>query len=83
MLKMLIASRGDAAIMNKTVAFWVIKKNEELDQQVFGFSKPVDASQIALLCLDKKWIPFIDYFNQELSILKSSGKIATIIEKYQ
>jgi len=83
MLKMLIGYRADAAIMNKTVALWVIKNNEDLDLKVFGFSKPVDASQIALLCLDKKWIPFIEYFNRELSKLKSSGKIITFIEKYQ
>jgi polar amino acid transport system substrate-binding protein len=82
MLKMLIAARGDAAIMNKNVALWVIKENEELEVKDFRFSKPVDASQIAMLCRDKKWLPFIESFNRELSIFKSSGKIPAIIDKY-
>lgn len=83
MLKMLLASRGDAAIMNKAVALWVIKQNRNLDQRVFRFSKPVDASYIALLCLDKKWLPFIKYFNEKLSQLKSSGTISNILGKYK
>lgn len=83
MIEMLYVSRGDAAIMNKNVALWVIKKTDRFNVQNFEFSKPVDVSQIALLCLDKKWIPFIKYFNHELSILKSSGKISTIVKKYQ
>ena len=69
--------------MNKKAALWVIKNNEELEVTDFGFSIPVDVSQIAMLCWDKKWLPFIETFNRELSTLKSSGKISTIIEKYQ
>jgi polar amino acid transport system substrate-binding protein len=83
MLKMLIASRGDAAVMNKKVALWVIKNNKNLNAKYFAFSKPVDSSQIAMLCLDKKWIPFIEYFNRKLSVLKSSGKISRIVDRYQ
>ena len=83
MLRMLKAKRGDAAIMNKQVALWVIKNSRFLSRSGFTFSTPVDSSRLALQYTSRKWHEFVKDFNRELSKMKTDGRINDILSDYR
>ncbi len=82
MLNKLKHARGDAVIMNKNVALWIIRENKQFSITEFSFSNPVDATGVALLFKDKKWLPFIQFFNRRLAEIKLSGALSKILKKY-
>ena len=83
MLRMLDAERGDAAIMNKRVALWVMKNSRSLSSSDFTFSSPVDSSRMALLYTRPEWHGFVKDFNRELSKMKIDGRINGILSDYR
>ncbi|MGM0644597.1 MAG: substrate-binding periplasmic protein [Thermodesulfobacteriota bacterium] len=83
MLKMLKGKRGDAAVMNKLVALWTLKRHRSLSGSDFTFSKPIDSSGLALMYTDTKWHGFIKDFNRELSRLKADGRATEILNHYK
>jgi polar amino acid transport system substrate-binding protein len=83
MLRMLKAERGDAAVMNKRVALWVMKNSRFLSQSEFSFSNPVDSSPMALQYTSRKWHGFIRNFNCELSKMKADGRVKEILAGYK
>lgn len=83
MLRMLDAERGDAAVMNKRVALWVMKNSRSLSPSGFTFSSPVDSSRLALLYTSPEWHEFVKDFNRELSKMKTDGRINGILSDYR
>ncbi len=83
MLQMVAGGRTDAAIANKFVALWLIKKESRL-QGRFDFSeKNIAEAGYRFMCTPKHyWQPFVDFFNKELIQMKEDGRLARIIEKY-
>ena len=84
MLRKLLRNRDDAAIINKLVAFWVMRQNPELKGK-FDFSdKPVGKAGCRFMFTTKgDWQPFIQTFNQELALMKTDGRLDAILQKYQ
>lgn len=84
MLKMLINNRTDAAIVNKYVALYTIKKNQKYKNK-FKFSKMKIGEEGYRFMFTSwyKWKPFIDKFNEELKKMKKDGRLKAIIEKYK
>ncbi len=84
MLRKLLRGRDDAAIINKLVAFWVIRKNPEFKGK-FAFSEtPVGTAGCRVMFTAKQnWQPFIALFNKELALMKTDGRLNEIIRKYQ
>ncbi len=84
MLRKLLKGRDDAAIINKLVAFWVIRQNPELKGQ-FAFSeKAVGKAGVCFMFTAKRnWGPFIETFNKELAAMKTDGRLDAIVQKYQ
>jgi ABC-type amino acid transport substrate-binding protein len=70
-LAKLLKGRDDAAIINKLVAFWVIRQNPEFKGK-FAFSeKPVGKAGCGFMFTPKQnWGPFIETFNKELAAMK-------------
>ena len=84
MLGKLLRGRDDAAIINKLVAFWVIRQNPEFKGK-FAFSdKPVGEAGCRFMFTPKRnWGPFIEIFNEELASMKGDGRLDAIVKKYQ
>jgi len=83
MLRMLKGERGDAAVMNKRVALWVMKNSRFLSRSGFSFSSPVDSSPMALQYFSPEWHAFIRGFNRELAEMKADGRIKEILADYE
>ena len=84
MLAKLLKGRDDAAIINKLVAFWVIRQHPEF-KGTFAFSeKPVGKAGCRFMFTPKQsWGPFIEIFNNELAAMKEDGRLEAIVRKYQ
>ena len=84
MLRKLLKGRDDAAIINKLVAFWVIRQNPELKGQ-FAFSEKAVGKAGCRFMFSSKgdWQPFIQLFNRELADMKADGRLDAIVRKYQ
>jgi polar amino acid transport system substrate-binding protein len=84
MLAKLLKGRDDAAIINKLVAFWVIRQNPEFRGK-FAFSeKAVGKAGVCFMFTTKQnWGPFIETFNKELTAMKTDGRLDAIVRKYQ
>jgi polar amino acid transport system substrate-binding protein len=84
MLAKLLRGRDDAAIINKFVAYWVIRQNPEFKDK-FAFSeKPVGEAGCRFMFTPKQnWGPFIEAFNKELTSMKGDGRLDAIVRKYQ
>lgn len=84
MLGKLLRGRDDAAIINKLVAFWVIRQNPEFKGK-FAFSdEPVGEAGCGFMFTPKRnWGPFIETFNNELAVMETDGRLDAIVRKYQ
>ncbi len=84
MLRKLLRNRDDAAVINKLVAFWVMRQNPELKGK-FDFSEnPVGRAGCRFMfATGRDWTSFIETFNKELALMKSDGRLDSILQKYQ
>lgn len=82
MLKMLLAKRADAAIVNRAAGLWVIKHSPELKDRFAIATKAINTFEVRLM-FHQRWAPFVIQFNRELEMLKQSGELAAIIARYR
>ena len=85
MLKMLFLGRTDAAVINKLVALWVIRSEQDLQQSDFTFSKQiVDRAGYRIMFTRKhEWATFIKDFNTDLEAMKRDGRLDQILSRYR
>jgi polar amino acid transport system substrate-binding protein len=85
MLKMVYSGRTDAAVINKWVALWVLKQEDQLKYADFVFSKQLidRAGYCVMFTSHYDWLPFIGFFNAELHAMKQDGRFSNIISKYR
>lgn len=84
LLRKLLRKRDDAAILNRHVALFMIRQEPKF-QGVFAFSEtPIgEAGYRFMLTSKRNWGPFIEIFNEELAAMKTDGRLALILKKYQ
>jgi len=84
MLRMVVAKRTDGAIVNKLVALWNIKQDQDWQGKFIFSDRTVGSVGYRLMFTNKKnWKPFVKRFNQELENMKKSGELGEIIYKYR
>jgi len=85
MLEMVHLRRTDAAIINRWVALWKMKKHADLNSADFTLSKQVvgSAEYCVMFSPDRNWEPFIAVFNAGLDKMKQTGRFDEIISKYR
>jgi len=81
MLNMLSRGRLDIAIITEYVGLWLIKENTV--KQRFKISKNAIDTTDYRLVFTKKWQPFVNHFNKELSLMKRNGQLENILSKYR
>ena len=82
MLKMTLLNQTDAAVINRDVGLWVIKNSPEFRRKFLSTDKAVNVFQLRLM-LNKKWQPFVTRFNYHLAMLRKSGELRKIVERYR
>ncbi len=81
MFGLLQSMRVDGLLMNELVAKWLIRKYKWSDQ--FKISKLVVDSVDYRFMFTKDWDQFVVTFNQKLKLMRESGELDKIIERYQ
>lgn len=82
MLKMVLAKRADATIVNRAAGQWLIKNNPKLQNRFMIAEKVINTFDIRLM-FNQRWAPFTKQFDQELANLRISGELAKIIARYR
>ena len=82
MLKSTLYKRAEAAVINETVANWIIK-NEPSLQNIFSSKTQKVGSFDYRMMFTKKWVTFVGVFNQELALMKKNGELQKIFDKYK
>lgn len=82
MLKSVLYERTDAAVINETVAKWIIRNNPSMSGR-FNFSRNYVSSFDYRMMFTKKWRGFLESFNRELALMKKNGELKEIISRYE
>jgi polar amino acid transport system substrate-binding protein len=81
MLKSVLFRRADAAVINESVANWIIKNEPTLQNRFVASKLEVDSFDYRIM-FTKKWQKFVDVFNRELALMKKNGELKKIFDKY-
>jgi polar amino acid transport system substrate-binding protein len=82
MLGKTFLTRTDAAIINQTVGLWLIKHTPQW-QGKFILSKKMVSGFSYRMMFNKRWAKFVEFFNQELAVMKNNGELEKIISQYK
>lgn len=83
LLNMVVHERVDAAVINRTVADWVIKHHPEFAEVVFCEEAIDSAPYRYAFRKTQEHRAFLVDFNRELEAMKRDGRLQRIFKKYQ
>ncbi len=85
LLLMVMRGKLECAVVNPTVAKWVIRNRGDITRQDLSFSpKTVDNTPVRFAFTGGgKWTDFIAGFDKELAAMKKDGRLAAILNHYQ
>ncbi|MGB1239258.1 MAG: substrate-binding periplasmic protein [Pseudomonadales bacterium] len=82
MLKMVLADRADATIVNRAAGQWLIANQPHLQNKFYITDKPINVFDLRLM-FNQQWGDFVETFNRELAQMAASGQLQQIIERYR
>ncbi|MDE1462402.1 substrate-binding periplasmic protein [Spartinivicinus poritis] len=80
MLNMLRYRRAEAAVISEFVGLWLIKQQKA--KGIFYVSKGAIDEVAYRIMFTKPWAGFVQLFNNELTVMKKTGAIKDIVNKY-
>lgn len=84
MLEMLAKGHTDAAITNKHVFQWYLRKNALLEKELMPTNIVIDQAPYRFqFCPSPRWRELLTRLNKKLSKMKQSGSLDKILQHYQ
>jgi len=84
-MRMLQNRRTDVAVINRVVALWLIRENDDLGSEDFEMCEhPLASAEMRFAFnMNRPWGAFIQDMNRELAAMRADGRLAAILARYR
>lgn len=84
-LRMLKCRRGDAAVVNRHVALWLMREDPQLDPEEFRFAeRPLATAESRFVFSRRReWGAFIRDLDREIERMRADGRMQAILARYR